>query len=70
MLLIDDHGSRVSAPVWALYSEAMARFAAAAPLVEWDSNLPALAILLDEAAAADEMAHVIDHKDDRHVRIA
>jgi hypothetical protein len=52
-LLIDDHGSPVAAPVWALYDEAAARFPAAATLVEWDANLPDLAVLLAEARTAD-----------------
>jgi hypothetical protein len=51
-VLIDDHGSRVSDAVWALYDAALTRFQAPA-LVEWDSRLPDLATLVDEAARAD-----------------
>ena len=53
VLLIDDHGSPVAAPVWALYDRATARFSNAPALVEWDSNLPALEVLLAEAQVAD-----------------
>jgi len=52
-VLIDDHGSRVAEPVWVLFGRALARFGPAPTLVEWDTNLPALEVLLDEAQAAD-----------------
>ncbi len=59
IVAIDDHGSAVPEDVWALYDQAVARFPAAAPLVEWDSDLPALAVLAAEAAKADarRLAH-------------
>ena len=49
---IDDHGSRVSAEVWALYEEALARFGRVPTLIEWDTDIPALDVLLDEASRA------------------
>jgi uncharacterized protein (UPF0276 family) len=48
-LRIDDHGSRVSAEVWSLYREAIARFGAVPTLIEWDNDVPPLEILLQEA---------------------
>ena len=54
--LIDHHGARVAPPVWDLYRAALARFGAVPTLVEWDTDLPALAVLLDEAAQADAIA--------------
>ena len=48
-LLIDDHGSPVADPVWALYAHAVRRFPTAATLVEWDTALPELPVLVDEA---------------------
>jgi uncharacterized protein len=51
-ILIDDHGSPVAAPVWALYERALERFGAVPTLIEWDTDLPALAVLMDEAAQA------------------
>ncbi|QWG14243.1 DUF692 domain-containing protein [Bradyrhizobium sediminis] len=51
-LRIDDHGSRVSDEVWALYQEAIARFGAVPTLIEWDNDVPALEILLKEAEHA------------------
>jgi uncharacterized protein len=52
VLRIDDHGSRVPAPVWALYVEALARFGRVPTLIEWDTDVPALEVLLAEAAEA------------------
>jgi uncharacterized protein len=52
-ILIDDHGARVAEPVWQLYARALARFGARPSLVEWDTDLPPLATLLDEASRAE-----------------
>jgi uncharacterized protein (UPF0276 family) len=54
-ILIDDHGSRVAEPVWDLYREALDRFGVVPTLIEWDTNLPELAVLLDEAARAERL---------------
>lgn len=51
-IVIDDHGSRVHAPVWQVYRHAVARFGAVPTLIEWDTDLPALEVLLGEAATA------------------
>ena len=55
-LVIDDHGSRVREEVWALHAHALRRFGAPPTLVEWDTALPALDVLLDEAARAERAA--------------
>ena len=52
---IDDHGSPVCADVWDLYDYALSLFGAAPTLVEWDSNIPPLPVLLAEAAKAAEV---------------
>jgi uncharacterized protein (UPF0276 family) len=57
-ILIDDHGSRVAKPVWELHTAALRRFGPVPTLIEWDTNLPALEVLLDEAHHAEELAHV------------
>lgn len=51
-LVIDDHGSRVRPGVWALCRHAVRRFGAVPILVEWDSDLPSLEVLLGEARSA------------------
>lgn len=53
-VLIDDHGSAVAEPVWRLYEAAVARFPDAPTLIEWDSRIPPLATLVDEAMRADQ----------------
>jgi uncharacterized protein (UPF0276 family) len=55
-VLIDDHGSRVAPEVWRLYAGAVARFGARPTLIEWDTDIPALEVLLDEARHADRVA--------------
>jgi len=52
-ILIDDHGSPVSDPVWALYERALARFGPTPTLIEWDTEVPELDVLLGEAAKAE-----------------
>ena len=47
--LIDDHGSRVTDAVWLLYDAARARLGPVRTLIEWDTNIPGLDVLLDEA---------------------
>lgn len=49
---IDDHGSRVCREVWALYAESVALFGRVPTLIEWDTEVPPLALLLEEAAQA------------------
>ena len=55
-IVIDDHGSRVHAPVWQVYRHTVQRLGPRPTLVEWDTNIPPLAVLLGEAAAADVVA--------------
>ncbi|MEO7853752.1 MAG: DUF692 domain-containing protein [Rubrivivax sp.] len=55
-IVIDDHGSRVHAPVWQVYAHAMKRLGPRPTLVEWDTDIPALDVLLAEAAQADAVA--------------
>ena len=53
VLRIDNHGSRVCAEVWDLYAEALRRFGPVPTLIEWDTDIPPLATLLEEARRAD-----------------
>ena len=54
---IDNHGARVAAEVWALYAQALRRFGNRPTLIEWDSDIPAFELLLDEAAQATALLH-------------
>ncbi|MGE3537435.1 MAG: DUF692 domain-containing protein [Candidatus Tectimicrobiota bacterium] len=51
-ILIDDHGAPVAEAVWALYEQALRRFGQVATLIEWDTQIPALSVLLQEAHRA------------------
>jgi uncharacterized protein (UPF0276 family) len=55
MLRIDDHGSRVIAEVWSLYAEALRRFGPVPTLIEWDTDVPPLDVLVAEARRADAL---------------
>jgi uncharacterized protein (UPF0276 family) len=52
LCLIDDHGSRVIDAVWRLYETAVARLGVVRTLIEWDTDIPELDVLLDEARKA------------------
>jgi uncharacterized protein (UPF0276 family) len=52
---IDTHSAPVCDAVWALYSAALDRFGPVATLIEWDSDIPALDVLVAEARKADRM---------------
>ena len=50
--VVDTHGERVAEPVWALYQAALERFGPAPTLIEWDTDIPPLEVLLGEARRA------------------
>ena len=50
--LIDTHGAPVAADVWALYARTIALIGARPTLIEWDTDIPAFAVLQREAATA------------------
>jgi uncharacterized protein (UPF0276 family) len=52
-LLVDTHSRSVAPAVWTLYRETLERFGPLPTLIEWDADLPALDVLLDEARRAD-----------------
>jgi uncharacterized protein (UPF0276 family) len=54
-ILIDDHGGPVANAVWRLYALALERFGTVPTLIEWDTNLPPLDVLLAEAAEAQAL---------------
>jgi uncharacterized protein len=58
-IVIDDHGSRVHEPVWQVYRHTLARLGPRPTLIEWDTGLPALEVLLDEAHRADRCAEAL-----------
>jgi uncharacterized protein len=63
-VVIDDHGSRTSEPVWALYALAKVRFPQALSLIEWDTDVPDLSVLLDEARCARALGSGVPVQED------
>jgi uncharacterized protein (UPF0276 family) len=53
--LIDAHNNRVSDPVWTLFADVIRQLPDVPVLIEWDNDLPALEMLLDEAARAEQI---------------
>jgi hypothetical protein len=52
-VLIDTHGTAVCAAVWDLYGAALNRFGRIPTLIEWDTDLPALDVLIAESQKID-----------------
>lgn len=51
--LVDTHGQAVYPEVWSLYQWAIDRIGPRPTLIEWDTNMPPLAVLVDQAKQAD-----------------
>lgn len=61
-LLIDTHGHAVDDAVWKLYRATLTRTGPRPTLIEWDTDIPPLQVLLDEARKADailEATHAV-----------
>lgn len=52
--LIDTHGRAVQPGVWELYEYALLNLGAKPTLIEWDTDIPPLSVLMAEAAEAEE----------------
>jgi uncharacterized protein (UPF0276 family) len=52
-ILIDTHSTPVCPAVWELYQFALTCFGPLPTLIEWDADIPALAVLVGEAHKAD-----------------
>jgi len=60
-VFIDSHGHRVYDGVWKLYEQALKRFGAVPTLIEWDTDVPELSVLLEEKNKAEAIiAKVFD----------
>lgn len=67
-LRIDDHGSQVCEAVWALYREFIARAGVKPTLIEWDTDVPPLGMLQDEAGRAQAILDAqMDHLENKCV---
>lgn len=54
-LLIDNHGAPVCDEVWALYADFINRIGPRATLIEWDTQVPELDVLLGQTARAQSL---------------
>jgi uncharacterized protein (UPF0276 family) len=52
--LVDTHDHPVYAGVWELYETVLRHIGPRPTLIEWDSDIPALAVLMSEAAQAQQ----------------
>jgi len=52
-ILIDSHNQLVCDDVWSLYDYAIRRFGQIPSLIEWDTDMPALEVLVEEAHKAN-----------------
>lgn len=59
-ILLDTHSRPVCDAVWALYGAALDRFGPVPTLIEWDADLPPLAVLVAESARAERMMEARD----------
>lgn len=55
-VVVDHHGAPVADVVWQLYRDCVARHGALPTLIEWDTDIPALSVLVAEADRARHIA--------------
>ncbi|MGE4062563.1 MAG: DUF692 domain-containing protein [Rhodospirillaceae bacterium] len=55
VLLVDTHSHPVAEDVWVLYEQTIGRIGPRPTLIEWDSNVPSLAVLLAETERAQKV---------------
>jgi uncharacterized protein (UPF0276 family) len=67
---IDDHGSTVDPAVWSLYEHSLSLFGPVPTLIEWDTDIPAFAVLEDEAAQAQAYLDRYTSSGVCHARVA
>lgn len=58
-VIIDTHGNKVFPEVWDLYKKAISILGDIPTLIEWDTDIPPLEILLNEAQKANEIKQEI-----------
>ncbi len=54
-ILIDTHDAKVVDEVWGLYKYTVERLGPRPTLIEWDTNIPSLDLLIEEAAKAESI---------------
>ncbi len=69
-LIVDDHSQRTSPTGWAIYRDTLAHLGPTPTLIEWDTDLPELAVLLDEAKLAAECLNEVLCGQEQHRQAA
>ncbi len=64
-ILIDDHGSKVCDDVWSLFEQVLDYYPHAPVLIEWDTDIPELAVLTGEASRADTIRSAVQGRKGR-----
>lgn len=59
---IDTHGKPVFSEVWELYEYALSKTGKKTTLIEWDSDIPTLETLVNEAQKADKYLSQVDER--------
>ncbi len=54
-IYIDTHGTNVYPAVWELYKKAMAKFGNIPTLIEWDTDVPEISVLIEEKKKAEDI---------------
>lgn len=66
ILSIDDHSTPICKPVWQLYREALLQMPVpVATLIEWDHQVPELAVLVEQAEKANQIMNEVNRAADR-----
>lgn len=66
ILSIDDHSTPICKPVWQLYREALLQMPVpVATLIEWDHQVPELAVLVEQAEKANQIMDEVNRAADR-----
>ena len=56
---IDDHGSQVSQAVWDLFAQTISKIGPKPTLIEWDTQIPALSVLMAQRQMAQQLLESI-----------
>lgn len=67
ILRIDDHGSRVRDDVWDLYRYTIKNLGPVPTMIEWDTDIPSLQTLVEEAHQAQDILHA--HSGEAHAKV-
>lgn len=60
-MIIDSHNTEITAPVWQLYNKIMQEIGARPTLIEWDKDIPRLAVLIEQSQIAKHIMTGIPH---------